>query len=480
MLESSDSSSGLRRHSLNAVNDSMNSATTGINNLYHQQQFNGHHHNNNNCNYNSPPNYQHHNSHDKLRQLSHSKPLKAAMYSNGHHHYGNNGSGHGHGASISKLPFEKMLPELLQQQQQHPQHLLYLDQLQQQQQQQQQVNYQQQRYQQQQYNIQQQQQFGGYFPIISVNNSKPVVSSSISSVSNVTQPANVLQTQDHQPTSAQALVQILPQSVEVSTPGPSKLLSNCLEIQSKYLPHPHYLKRVQKETIEEFMRRDVADWLLKLTKHMNYHSETFGIAMNLFDRCLSTFVVKEVHLQLIASSCFLIASKVGEQWNTHPTFKELCIAADFAFSCSDLERMEKLLLKKLNWQINPITSHMLVHVILDDCSNKKIYGSSSSSVGIFGFALTPEEKASVVEGAEDLCDSAYSVYRFLKYRPSTIAVGAILISLQQKLNWNIHTILKPLLQVSLVKEETLSQCYDELMKLFSVVVASHGYNSVGF
>lgn len=238
------------------------------------------------------------------------------------------------------------------------------------------------------------------------------------------------------------------------------------------------------------MRRDVADWLLKLTKHMNYHSETFGIAMNLFDRCLSTFVVKEVHLQLIASSCFLIASKVGEQWNTHPTFKEMCIAADYAFSCSDLERMEKLLLKKLGWQINPITSHMLVSTILGDCLilNKVSTNNNDNNhqnnhdrfFSMFGCMLTAEQKRIIIEGAESLCDSTYTVYRFLKYRPSTIAVCAILLSFRQKLNGNINTILKPLLQLTNVKEEVLSQCYDDLMKLISVVAASQGYNSVGF
>lgn len=44
----------------------------------------------------------------------------------------------------------------------------------------------------------------------------------------------------------------------------SKLLSNLVEQQTKFLPLPDYLKRVQKDSIKEFMRYEIVNWLLEV------------------------------------------------------------------------------------------------------------------------------------------------------------------------------------------------------------------------
>lgn len=52
--------------------------------------------------------------------------------------------------------------------------------------------------------------------------------------------------------------------VQVPQPIGSKLLSNLLEEQTRYLPHPEYLKKVQKDGIEEYMRHDIVSWMLQV------------------------------------------------------------------------------------------------------------------------------------------------------------------------------------------------------------------------
>lgn len=50
----------------------------------------------------------------------------------------------------------------------------------------------------------------------------------------------------------------------------SKLLNNLLEQQTKFLPVPDYLKKVQKETgVEEFMRHELMTWLLQVCEGAN-------------------------------------------------------------------------------------------------------------------------------------------------------------------------------------------------------------------
>jgi hypothetical protein len=50
-----------------------------------------------------------------------------------------------------------------------------------------------------------------------------------------------------------------------SQPIGSKLLSNLIEEQTRYLPVPDYMKKVQKDTdVEEFMRHELMTWLLQV------------------------------------------------------------------------------------------------------------------------------------------------------------------------------------------------------------------------
>lgn len=254
-----------------------------------------------------------------------------------------------------------------------------------------------------------------------------------------------------------------------------KRLLRSLEAQQRYLPNPNYLKRVQDDSISETMRKDALVGIAKINAHLKYHPETFGIAVNLFDRCLSKIQVREVHLQLIATACFLIASKIGEKWLTHPRFKELCIAADHRFSCADIRRMESLLVKKLNWNLNPACSYLFVEQILSCCDFKSSSNGDGSDDGATCLLFTnAQERIEMTEIAYRLCSSAALSYRFLKYTPSVVALCSIMIASQHVLarkhllnsvNLN-EAVLKPMLEATQeTKPELVAQCLDDLMKI---------------
>jgi len=245
-----------------------------------------------------------------------------------------------------------------------------------------------------------------------------------------------------------------------------KRLLRSLEAQQRYLPNPNYMKRVQDDSINETMRKGALVGIAKINAHLKYHPETFGIAVNLFDRCLSKIQVREVHLQLIATACFLIASKTSEKWLTHPRFKELCIAADHRFSCADIRRMESLLVKKLSWNLTPPSSYLFVEQILSSCE----FTEGSSTMMFF---TRHQQRGEMTEIAYRLCSSAALSYRFLKYTPSMVALCSIMIASQHILarnnmlnNINLNTsVLKPMLDVTQTKPEMVAQCVDDLMKI---------------
>eukprot|EP00121_Abeoforma_whisleri_P004049 Awhi_evm2s3654 len=250
----------------------------------------------------------------------------------------------------------------------------------------------------------------------------------------------------------------------------SPRLTFLLETQSgaKYLPKPDYLKRVQNDQIKEFMRRDIASWLLKLNKHMEYHPETFGMAMTLMDKLLSSSRVKSSHLQLIAATCFLLASKAGEVWNQHPSFKELCISGNHAFTCAEIERMEKLLLKTLDWNVNPITSYLLVSQIMENVDVSAISTEDAEAV-----------KKNIVAHAETTLESASCEYYFLKYRPATLAISSILLSMKKLYGTGVSSSYVNVI-VNLCETENynakghVASCFNDLEGL--TVTASKLYN----
>lgn len=65
--------------------------------------------------------------------------------------------------------------------------------------------------------------------------------------------------------------------VQVPQPIGSKLLSNLLEDQTRYLPHPEYLKKVQKDGIEEYMRHDIVSWMLQVCTQVSRLFCVYGV-----------------------------------------------------------------------------------------------------------------------------------------------------------------------------------------------------------
>ena len=83
--------------------------------------------------------------------------------------------------------------------------------------------------------------------------------------------------------------------------------------------------------MSDLQRDEAASWLLSLTAHFEFSNETFFLGIDYLDRFLSVVKVKRHHLLLLATTCFMIASKLQEESDDQPTLAELVSVGNHTF-----------------------------------------------------------------------------------------------------------------------------------------------------
>ncbi|XP_069461794.1 G1/S-specific cyclin-D1-like [Ambystoma mexicanum] len=132
----------------------------------------------------------------------------------------------------------------------------------------------------------------------------------------------------------------------------SRVLCELLAAEERYLPSPSYFQCVQQE-VRPHMRRILANWMLEVCEEQSCEEDVFPLAVNCLDRFLSILSVEKRRLQLLGSTCLLLASKMKD---TSPlTMEKLCLYSDYSFTEPDLRAMELLVLNKLKWDIAAVT-----------------------------------------------------------------------------------------------------------------------------
>ena len=165
------------------------------------------------------------------------------------------------------------------------------------------------------------------------------------------------------------------------------------------MPNPDYV-RGQTE-INWDMRQTLVDWLLQV--HLRYHllPETLWIAINLMDRFLSKRIVSVVKLHLVGVVAMFIAAKYEEVLSPHIAhFKHV---ADDGFSEAEILSAERFILSTLNYDLsypNPMN-------FLRRISKADNYDIQSRTIGKY------------------LREISLLDHRFMSYRPSHVAAGAM-------------------------------------------------------
>ncbi|XP_035742866.1 G1/S-specific cyclin-D2-like, partial [Vespa mandarinia] len=90
-----------------------------------------------------------------------------------------------------------------------------------------------------------------------------------------------------------------------------RVLQNLLKTEERYAPNSSYFECVQRD-ISPLMRKIVAEWMLEVCEEQKCQEEVFPLSMNYVDRFLSICPIRKSQLQLLGTTCLLLASKLRE------------------------------------------------------------------------------------------------------------------------------------------------------------------------
>ncbi|KAA0714796.1 G2/mitotic-specific cyclin-B1 [Triplophysa tibetana] len=118
---------------------------------------------------------------------------------------------------------------------------------------------------------------------------------------------------------------------------------------------PCYL---EGQEITGAMRAVAIDWLMQVQGEFKLRQETMFMTVNLIDSFLQKTAVPKKYFQLVCVTAMLIASKYEEIYP--PTVGDFAFVTDGTYTCEDMRKMEKIILKKLNYSVGkPVASHFM-------------------------------------------------------------------------------------------------------------------------
>ncbi|XP_066050764.1 G1/S-specific cyclin-E1 isoform X1 [Chamaea fasciata] len=127
---------------------------------------------------------------------------------------------------------------------------------------------------------------------------------------------------------------------------------NMINKEETYMRDKFYMQRHPQ--LQPKMRAVLLDWLMEVCEAYKLHRETFYLAQDFFDRFMATQqdVVKTL-LQLIGVTSLFIAAKLEEVYP--PKLHQFAYVTDGACTEDEIISMELIIMKALNWNLNPLT-----------------------------------------------------------------------------------------------------------------------------
>lgn len=173
-------------------------------------------------------------------------------------------------------------------------------------------------------------------------------------------------------------------------------------------------------------RDDSTVFILNLSRHCGFHSETFSLSVNLLDRFLSVVKANPKYLPCISICCLFLAVKMCEEDEDVPTAADLVKVSGLNFSSSDLLRMERIILDKLKWNLNASTPLYFLQVFHALCVSK----------GFLDHCPVNHHLQHITTILEDLL----CCHKFMFFKPSTLALALLSCELMYvSSNWLLAT-----------------------------------------
>ncbi|XP_037122326.1 cyclin-I isoform X2 [Syngnathus acus] len=119
----------------------------------------------------------------------------------------------------------------------------------------------------------------------------------------------------------------------------------------------------QDTDISPTQRDKAVCWLTELHGRLQLYPETLVLAVSILDRFLASIKARPKYLRCIAIASFFLAVKTCEEDECVPSLKDLVVSSNCGCSPSEILRMEKIILDKLNWDLHNATPLDFLHIL---------------------------------------------------------------------------------------------------------------------
>uniref|UniRef100_A0ACD5X679 Uncharacterized protein n=1 Tax=Avena sativa TaxID=4498 RepID=A0ACD5X679_AVESA len=198
-------------------------------------------------------------------------------------------------------------------------------------------------------------------------------------------------------------------------------------------------------------RRATVKWILETRGHFGFRERTAYVAIAYFDRfsrrrCVDRSVMPWA-ARLLAIACVSLAAKMDEY--QAPALSDFSAGSDYEFCCDSIRRMELLVLSTLDWRMGAVTPFDYLPCL----SSRLRRGNGGGSGG-----------GLVAVKAGALIFSAAEVGSVLDYRPSAVAVAAVLAAAHGVLTREtLESEMRSLSPSCLLEKDDVYACYSMML-----------------
>ncbi|KAL2253553.1 cyclin-D1-1 [Sesamum indicum] len=164
------------------------------------------------------------------------------------------------------------------------------------------------------------------------------------------------------------------------------------------------------QSIDASDRAESVAWILKVQRYYGFQPLTAYLSINYFDRFLHSHHLPKMNgwpLQLLSVACLSLAAKMEEP--LVPSLLDFQVeGAKFIFEPRNIQRMELLVLRVLDWRLRSISPFCYL----------SFFALKIDPSGTYTGFLTSRAKEIILSTIQEAS--------FLEYRPSCIAAAAIL------------------------------------------------------
>ncbi|XP_013710307.1 cyclin-D4-1 isoform X2 [Brassica napus] len=222
-----------------------------------------------------------------------------------------------------------------------------------------------------------------------------------------------------------------------------EIIREMMEKEKQHLPRDDYIKRLRSGDLDLNVRRTEAlNWIWKACEEHHFGPLCVCLSVNYLDRFLSVHdhpnIDKAWTMQLLALACLSLAAKVEE--TEVPLLIDLQVGdPQFVFEAKSIQRMELLVLNRLEWRLRAITPCSYIRYFLRKMSK-----------------CDQEPSNTLISRSLQVIVSKTKGIGFLDFRPSEVA-AAVALSVSGEMH-TVHFENSPLF--SLLQKESVKKIGD--------------------